>query len=85
MGFTPTHQPLTTETAVPTYDDLHLRPDLADLCHYPLQFHVGSLSCISVRGLELGGQQVLVAEYVQRQVTVAVVESMKEPPLLLAM
>jgi hypothetical protein len=79
----PGHQRLPREAAVAAQHDAHPRPagaDLADDARYLLD-RAGR--GVDVRAPELRRQQVAAAEDVERQVAVAVVVAMKEPPLLM--
>ena len=60
-----------------------MRPALTDLPHDPLHFLERPSAGIDVGAPELGAQQMLAAEDVQRQVAVLVVVAVKEAPLLM--
>ena len=82
---TPAHELLPAKSAVSAKYNPHLRPVLADPLHQQSEIGKRFVSRIHVRGPELGIQQLIAAKHIQRQVTVAVVITMKEPSLLMSM
>src|ERR1700730_3953740 len=84
MVFAPTHQLVTAEPGVPAQDDFHFRPRYPNLRHNPLYFLKAAERRVVVGFPQTRAQNMLSAEDVQRQITIAVVIAVEEPPLLLA-
>lgn len=80
----PVQDALAAEPGVGPKHDAHLRPTLAQPAHQQLEDGRSVLRRIDVAGPQVGAQQLLAAEHVQRQVAIAVVVTMEEASLLLA-
>ena len=78
----PGHQRLAREAAVAAQDDPDPRPAGADLADDPGHLLGGPGRGVDVRAPQLRRQQVAAAEHIERQVAVAVVIAVEEPPLL---
>src|SRR6516165_9291396 len=63
----------------------NMRPALTNLFHDPRHLLDCAICCIQPRRSKLRSQQMPAAENIERQITVAVVISVKEPSLLLTM
>ncbi len=81
----PSHQLLAREAAVGAHQNAHKRPTAANVGDDARDLLHRSPRGVDVGAPQLGGQQMAPAEHVERQVAVAVVIAMEEPPLLLAM
>lgn len=78
------HQRFTAEAAVGTQQDAGSRPAKTDLCNDPLDLLARSCRPVDVRAPQLGCQQVPAAEDVERQVAIAVVVTVEEAALVMA-
>jgi hypothetical protein len=85
VGFAPRHQLVPGEAGVCPQHDLNPRPAGADLADDPFDLGQGPGRGVDVRAPQLGREQMPPAEHVQRQITVAVVVTVEEPALLMAM
>lgn len=83
VGLAPRHQLVAGEAAVGAEQDLHPGPAGSDLRHDPCHLLGGACAGVDVGAPQLRGQQVVATEDVQRQVAVAVVVAVEEPPLLM--
>src|SRR4029077_141578 len=84
VGLAPSHQLLAREAGVGAQQNAHTRPTAPNLGNDARHlFHRAGRS-IDIRAPQLGGQQIATAEHVERQIAVAVVIAVEEPPLLLA-
>src|SRR6185312_15208382 len=81
----PSHQLFPAETGVGPQNDLYFRPATPDLFNDTLHLLLTAARGILISGAQTRTQQVLAAEDVQRQITIAVVIAVKETPLLMAM
>ena len=80
----PGHQPVPCEAAVGPQDDPHLRPACPDLAHQPRHRLDRAGAGVDVRPPQLGDQQVIATEDVERQVAVAAIIAVEEAALLAA-
>ena len=85
MSLTPSHQRLTSKSRIRAQDDPHFGPAGADLAHQPLDLVDRAGAGVDVRPPQLGHQEMVAAEDVERQIAIAAIVAVKEPPLLLAM
>ena len=84
VGLAPGHQRLPREAAVAAQHDPHPRPAGADLADDARHLLDGAGGGVDVGAPELGRRQMPAAEHIERQVAVAVVVAVEEPPLLVA-
>jgi hypothetical protein len=84
MSLAPGHQRLAGEARVGAQDDLHFRPAGAGLRNDPFDLLDGAGAGVDVRPPELGGQQLIAAEDVKRQIAVTAIVAVKEAPFLAA-
>src|SRR5260370_10352988 len=82
--FAPTHQLVTAEAGVSTQNDFHFRPGRPDLRYDSSDFLKAAKRGVVVGFSQPSAQNMLSADNVQRQITITVVISVEEPPLLLA-
>ncbi len=82
VNLAPVYQIVAGKAGIGPQCDAYLRPGLADLRHDPLDHFDRSLADIDVGAPQFGRQQVPTAEDVERQVAIALVIAMEEPPLL---
>ena len=85
MGFAPRHQAIARKARIGAQDDAHLRPARADLRHDAGDLLHRTGGAIDIRRPQLRGEQMPATEHVQRQIAVAIVIAMEEPPFLMAM
>ncbi len=85
VGSAPRHQGLAGEAEIAAQQNACSWPAAADLCHDPRDFLDRPGGAVDVRAAQLGRQQVPPAEDVERQVAVAVIITMEELALLVAM
>ena len=78
----PDHQRLAGEARIGAQNDPHLRPAGADLRHQPRDLLDRAGAGVDVRPAQLGHQQMVAAEDVERQVAVAAIVAVEEPALL---
>jgi hypothetical protein len=84
MGFTPRHECLAGKAGIGAQHDLDPGPAHPDLVDDPLDLVLGPGRGVDVRPPELGREQVLAAEHVERQVAVAIVVAVEEAAFLVA-
>ena len=84
MAVAPAEHAPAAKAAVSTEDDLHLRPDLAEAFDQQGQNRPGMQRRVDVGGPQVGGEQLIPAEDIQRQEAILFVVSVVEPPFLLA-
>ena len=80
----PAHQRVTGEAAVGAQDDLHLGPALADQAGDARHLFNRAGGGVDVGLPQLGAEQVLPAEDVERQVAVAIIVAVEEAAFLVA-
>ncbi len=80
----PCHQRFPAEARIGAQKNAHPWPALADLLHNAPHLRDRSGGAGDVRGAQLGRQQMPPAEYVKRQVAVAIVIALEEPAFLVA-
>ena len=80
----PGHELVPGKAGIGAQQDLDPRPPGTDLADDPGHFSRSAGGRVDVRPPELGGEQVPAAEYVQRQIAVAVVIAVEEPAFLMA-
>ena len=80
----PVEDALAAKARIAPEDDAHIGPGLALAARQQLQDGAGVVRPIDVAGPQVGAQQLLAAEHVQRQVAVAVVVAVEKAPFLLA-
>ncbi len=85
MGLAPSHQLVARKARVGTQQDAGVRPASADARDKARYFFNRPGCRILIGTSQLGHQQIAAAEYVERQIAVAVVIPVEELPLLLAM
>ena len=83
--FAPRHQILAGEARIGAHQNAHLRPAAANLGNDARHRLHRAVRRVDARAPQLGVQQMASAEHVERQIAVAVVIAVEEPPLLLAM
>src|SRR5213075_558840 len=83
LTFTPFHDRVPAESGISPDQNVHARPPLANLCHDTLQIRKRFFCRIDAGASQLSTQQKLATEDVQRQIAVAVVIAVKEPPFLM--
>ena len=81
----PLQKLISTESAIPTDDDLNVLPSGADHAHDARQLLRHSFGRVDLRRAQLRAQKVVPAEDIQRQITITIVMPVEEPSLLLAM
>jgi hypothetical protein len=79
----PRHESLAREAAIGAQHNTHVRPAPADLRHDPRDLLLGTGRAVDVRAPQLRRQQVTTAEDVERQIAVAIVVAVEEPPFLM--
>jgi hypothetical protein len=84
VAIAPPHRPPAAEAAVGPDRDLDLRPSRPQPPDQELQHRPGMPARVDVAGPQVGHQQVIAAEDVQRQVAVVVVVAVEEAALLMA-
>ena len=84
VGLAPGHQVLPREAAVGAQQDARARPAGADAGDDTRHLLDRAGGRIQVGAPQLGEEQMAAAEHVERQIAVAVVIAVEEPPLLLA-
>ena len=77
-----THQRLAGEAGIGAQNDPHVRPAGADLAYQPLDLRHRAGAGVAVRPPQLGRQQMVAAEDVERQVAVAAIVAVEEPAFL---
>ena len=71
VAFAPDHQRLAREAGIGAQDDPHLRPASTDLGDDALDLRDRAGAGIDARPAQPGGQQMVAAEHVERQVAIA--------------
>src|SRR6202045_684042 len=84
VGLAPGHQLLSREAGIGAKNDANFRPAGADSCDNPRNLIGRARARVDVGLAQFGDQELVAAENVQRQVTIAVVVAVEEAPLLLA-
>jgi hypothetical protein len=83
IGLAPAHQRLAGEPRIGAQHNAHVGPSRADLPDEARRLFDRAGRRVEIGAPQLGRQQMPAAENVQRQVAIAVVVAVKEPPLLM--
>jgi len=82
VGLAPGHQIVARKARIGTYDDAHIWPLSADVRNDALDFLHRAFGGVHAGRPQLGRQQMAPAKNIERQITVAVVIAVEEPPFL---